>query len=174
LPSLLEIERSIDDLLAAHEDTLDSVEDSAEREAVEARFVEMLNEVAQAEIDKIDAYGYAMDKIETEAGRLDKLIRNLNERKKAVNNRGKRIEEMLKFVFDFSGRKKIEGNMYIARTRNSEAVKVLDESAIPEDFIRVKVTKEPNKEAIKGAIKKGETVPGAEIETRMNVSIGSR
>ena len=45
--------------------------------------------------------------------------------------------------------------------RHTESVQVLDEDAIPEEYMRVKVSTTPDKTAIKKAIKAGEEVPGA-------------
>ncbi len=55
--------------------------------------------------------------------------------------------------------------------RESQAVEVEDMAALPNYLIREKITREPDKEAIKRAIESGETVVGAKLVTRMNVQV---
>lgn len=53
--------------------------------------------------------------------------------------------------------------------RESESVRIVDETAIPEEFI--KIERSPKKKDIKDAIKKGFAVTGAEIEKNQNIQI---
>ena len=56
-----------------------------------------------------------------------------------------------------------------ASYRKTASVSIIDESAIPSEYIRTKT--EPNKMAIKDALKAGETVPGATLEDRVSLII---
>lgn len=56
-----------------------------------------------------------------------------------------------------------------ASYRKTAAVSIIDESAIPSEYIRTKT--EPNKMAIKDALKAGETIPGATLEDRVSLII---
>lgn len=47
--------------------------------------------------------------------------------------------------------------------RRSTAVEIIDRDMVPDAYMREKVTREPDKTAIKDAIKAGEYVPGAAI-----------
>lgn len=55
--------------------------------------------------------------------------------------------------------------------RTSESVEIIDQSQIPEDFLKSKTTWTPDKTAIKDAIKNGEIVAGATIITKNNIQI---
>lgn len=62
------------------------------------------------------------------------------------------------------------GQTYRIRVRrNPPSCVVLDESMIPEQYIKVKTTYVPDKTAIKGAIQGGEAVPGAELVRKLKV-----
>jgi len=62
------------------------------------------------------------------------------------------------------------GQTYRIRVkRNPPSCVVLDESMIPEQYIKVKTTYAPDKAAIKGAIQGGEAVPGAELVRKLKV-----
>ncbi len=53
--------------------------------------------------------------------------------------------------------------------RKSEGVRIDDEHRIPDDYRRVKT--EIDKASIKDALKRGDDIPGASLETRRNLSI---
>lgn len=55
--------------------------------------------------------------------------------------------------------------------RKSESVKIVDEFAIPQQYIKRKVEDVPDKTEIKKAIKAGEIVSGAELEVKHNLQV---
>lgn len=55
--------------------------------------------------------------------------------------------------------------------RRSQSVSITDAEAIPEAYMRTKTTVEPDKTAIKDALKGGEQIPGAELVTNLNPQI---
>jgi len=70
-----------------------------------------------------------------------------------------------------TGMAKFETARVALSYRESEITVIIDESLIPEIFMREKKTYEPNKVEIKAAIKSGQDVPGATVETRLNLQI---
>jgi len=57
------------------------------------------------------------------------------------------------------------------RSRKSEAVEIDDEDLIPDDMFREKVTRSPDKSAIKAALKAGQQIIGARLVSRANWTI---
>lgn len=55
--------------------------------------------------------------------------------------------------------------------RKSQAVDVTDKDLIPQDYLRVKTVIEPDKNAIKTALKQGQDVPGAALIDRQSLQI---
>lgn len=55
--------------------------------------------------------------------------------------------------------------------RKSTAVKIANEDALPADYWRETIKREPDKTAISKAIKEGFSVPGAELENRTSITI---
>lgn len=66
---------------------------------------------------------------------------------------------------------KVKGVMVSLRIGTTQAVKVLDLEVLPEAFRRIKTTIDPDKVALKKALKDGETIPGAALEERQSVVI---
>lgn len=103
----------------------------------------------------------------------------------AADNMKKRINTAKKFR-DFlavrsvqamlalpNGVRKIEEPDIRVGLRKSESVEITDEKKLAEKYIRTKIvtTTEPNKAEIKAAIKAGETVDGARLNTNFSLTI---
>lgn len=96
-------------------------------------------------------------------------ITKLNKRAEATQERlkGKLLEAVEVF-----GTEPLEKLLTVKiGTRKSEVVVVDNPELLPADYIVTKVTTAPDKTAIKAAIKAGQTVAGAYLETRQNLSI---
>ena len=70
---------------------------------------------------------------------------------------------------------KVFGNFEVGLTkfgtRKSEAVIVDDVNSLPKEFKTIKVTEQPNKRAIKEAIKNGQDIKGCKIQENLNLKI---
>lgn len=69
------------------------------------------------------------------------------------------------------GGEKFTADECVVSFRKSSSVRVLDEQAIPAAYMAEKVTRSPDKAAIKSAIKSGADVPGAALVDTLNVQI---
>ena len=70
-----------------------------------------------------------------------------------------------------AGQNKTTAGDFKLSIRQTERINITDEQLIPEKYITVRETKDISKNAIKEAIKKGETVPGAEIITGTSLTV---
>ena len=70
-----------------------------------------------------------------------------------------------------AGRDKFETAKCAIKYRKSEAVEITDDTLLPEEYKAVKTEWKPDKDAIKRAIKAGESVPGAAIVEKQNIQI---
>jgi hypothetical protein len=55
--------------------------------------------------------------------------------------------------------------------RKSEAVEIAEGATIPEEYMRTKTTTEPDKTAIKAALKDGKEIDGCRLSTKLNTNI---
>ena len=69
------------------------------------------------------------------------------------------------------GFEKINGLTAAISFRKSEQTIIDNAKLLPSEFVKEKVTYAPDKTAIKNAIKAGQDVPGAHIETVNNIQI---
>lgn len=81
-----------------------------------------------------------------------------------------RLEDYIHSMLKRSGEKKIEAGTFTVGTRISNSVWVAPDFNNP-DYMRTKTIVEPDKTAIKDAIKAGAQIDGAAIVTKENLSI---
>lgn len=67
--------------------------------------------------------------------------------------------------------KKLETVRNVIRMRNTISVQVEDDTVIPEQYIRTKVTSEPNKSEIGKALKEGIMIPGCSLLEKTSITI---
>lgn len=121
--------------------------------------------------DKVDSYCMIIRELEDEIAARDALA----ERLKILNEKAKRNIERMKQALDgfvtATGKPKIHTALFTVSYRRSEAVEVIDESLIPEDFIKVSTKVTPDKILIKAALKSGEKVAGCVLRANRNIQI---
>jgi hypothetical protein len=96
---------------------------------------------------------------------LESEINRLSARKKHIQAAQDRLREYLRYNMEATGINKITSPLFtITLAAGRDVACVSDESALPDDFVRVKTTIAPDKVAILAALKDGVDVPGAHIE----------
>jgi len=124
---------------------------------------------------KAEAYAKFILKLESEADQAAAEIKRIQALKKAKENTVLRLRESLLaalMVFteeDAKGIRRYETQLAKLSTRKSQAVEVLDETVLPDEFWVIK--KEVSKSTISQAIKDGEEVPGAQLKENVSLSI---
>lgn len=111
--------------------------------------------------------------LEAEAVMIRKAEKKMAERRQSIEKRAKRFREYLQHAMELteiSEIKALDGS-FVAKLHKDrdEVVMVDDELELPPRFIRTKT--EPDKTAIKAAIKAGEAVDGAHIERKNRLEI---
>ena len=99
---------------------------------------------------------------ETHGKAIDEYIKKLADRKAArVNRARKKRAVALHFMEDIGLKKIEEPDITITRKPTPAGVVVFADELLPDEFCRVK--REPDKVAIKAALKDGREVPGAQL-----------
>lgn len=96
---------------------------------------------------------------------IQSQIDRLTERKRIITNRKESLKEYLRTNMDAAGITKITHPLFTISCGKGKPIVVIDdEKALPDDFVKVKVTSAPDKAAIAKALKDGQEVPGAHSE----------
>lgn len=125
--------------------------------------------------------------LETKATNVAYIVRNFEassdaikahaqtqlERAKAIEKRADHLRDYLKSCMELAGITKIEAPGVVINFRKSEAVVINEPGLIPAEFMRQPETPppQPDKAAIKAALKAKLDVPGAHIDERQNLQI---
>ena len=131
--------------------------------------------------DEFGAMMTALDEIQGEltekADNIVRYIRNLSaeaealkaeeaalyKKRKAAENKAERLKAYLAAQMTLCGLKELKAGLFKLRFQpTAPAISIVDESAVPEKFHRVKI--EIDKLSIRDALKNGEEVPGIELQ----------
>lgn len=177
--NLFEIEESMMNLLEYHVDDL-----TGEIVETEEEFNALYDSILLDLHTKLDNTNCLQKMIDGEIDVIDKEIKRLQTEKKARENK----KEWLKNRVDFFIKRQFtdeNGNINTEELkkyklelphskisyRKSDSVDVTNFEELPEEFIKTKIEKTPDKVAIKNAIKDGNTVNGAKLVTNYNIQI---
>ena len=144
----------------------------------------MYRQVLEMEPESEDEFGAmmtALDELQGEltekADNIVKYIRNLSaeadalkaeeaalyKKRKAAENKAERLKAYISAQMTLCGLKELKAGLFKLRFQpTTPAISIIDESAVPEKFHRVKI--EIDKLAIRDALKNGEEVPGIELQ----------
>jgi hypothetical protein len=70
-----------------------------------------------------------------------------------------------------NGLQKVRGQIYALSVRATDIVSITNQDALPEQYIRVKTTVEPDKTALKAALKEGQEIPGAALSKSFSLQV---
>ena len=111
--------------------------------------------------------------LESDAAACKEWAKTATEQARAIQNRADRLREYLANAMQSCNKTKISGPGISMSFRASHAVFVDDPDLIPKTYMRQPETPppEPDKAAMLAAMRLGEVVPGAHIETRKSLQI---
>ena len=95
-------------------------------------------------------------------------IRQLSD---SYDKKVKNIEKSMDFFLNAYKKTEFNTDLYKLSYRKSEAVEIINEQAIPQEFMKEKITTAPDKTAIKEALKNWQEIPWATIITKQNLQI---
>ena len=177
--NLFEISDSMMNLLEYHVN-----DETGEIVETEEEFNELYNSIQLDLQTKLDNTNCLQKMIDGEIEVIDKEIKRLTAEKSARVHKKEwlknRVDTFVKRQFtdengnlDEEGMHKYKLELPHSKIsyRKSDSVEVTDFENLPEEYIKTKIEKNPDKVAIKNAIKGGKEVKGAKIVTNYNIQI---
>lgn len=161
MDSLYQISQRYNNLVALLDD------DAIPQEDVNNALV-LIDDELQNKGENILSYLQKLDDIEEQAKRRKKEI---DAYLKSVASRKKRLKKACIFALDNMEIKSIMTSRGELKTKKNPPSVIIDDVAkLPQKFQRQKIQIDPDKAAIKAAIKAGEEVPGAHLEQSVSLS----
>lgn len=129
----------------------------AEDELTDPQTLDDTMEAIQGEIeDKADAYAKIMLQLSAQSDGLDKEIKRLTEKKRAIDNNAKHLKNRLQQAMEVTGKKKFKTALFSFGIQKNPASLIIDDAEkIPEEFLIAQAPKVDNA-GIKAALKAGQ------------------
>jgi len=132
---------------------------------------EELRQLKEDRNTKLENIGLYIKNLDAEAAAIKTEEENLYKRRKRAENKAEGLRRLIINSLIESGEKEISTARMRARIRTSKKTEIVDLDSIPEEFVEVKTTKQPDKKAIKEAIEAGREIAGAQIVLNQTVRI---
>lgn len=120
-------------------------------------------------LDKAEAYGATISEYDAQAEACAAEIKRLTAYKRTCENVSKRMKERMADAMQAFSRDKVTAGTFRFSFRNSTAVRIENEEMIPEEFFKTERTL--NKRDLMDALKAGEYIAGAMLETRKSIQM---
>lgn len=129
---------------------------------------ELLNRLQLERGKKIEGIACWIKNLTADAADIKAEESVLAERRKAKENKAASLKEYLKCILDNSP---FESARCKVSFRRSQQVDILDETAIPAEFLKTETVVKVDKKAIGEALKGGELIDGCTIKENYNIQI---
>lgn len=126
-----------------------------------------LDELLMMREEKLENLTLWVKELKAEADAIKAEEKALAERRQAKE---RKAESLKKYLDEALAGQKFETSRCVVSFRKSQKVEITDFDKIPDDYLRYK-TPEPDKTAIKAAIKDGLTVEGCELVDSVSMTI---
>ena len=164
MPSFSSIEQEISNMLDIPDEQL-SDEQKAALDAY-------LNELGSQEASKIDNFALFVRLESARAEALRAEAQRLSSRARTAENRIAHLKMQYMQAITQAGLQGVKGNVYRLSIRGTDVVKITDDAVLPSEYVRTKTTVEPDKTAIREALKSGQEVPGAALVKSFSLQVG--
>ena len=167
MASLYEIDSNIQAII----DSIYEASEDGEVNEVDFTALEELQAERKVKLENIALY---IKNCDAEAAAIQAEINTLKSRMERLERKSEGLRGILLNSMIANGDKELSSPRFVAKIRTSKATEIIDESLIPDEFIRV-ITKEPerkpDKAAIKKAIEAGQEIAGAKVVINNKVNI---
>ena len=130
-----------------------------------------LESVQIASEEKIIATAMYIRRLDALNKATKETIQDLQERVRADGKRIEALKWLMTKAMDSLQYTEVKSPEVTLRFRKSSSVEITDSESLPKQFLRTKTVVEPDKTAIKNALKAGEKIQGAQLVESRNLQI---
>lgn len=142
--------------------------DCIDPETGEIKNIDRLEELNMAKAEKVDNVACWIKNLEADIKAFEDQEKAFADRKAAAR---RKIDSLKRYLTDALEGQNFSSDRCAVSFRCSKAVNVLDEAAVPAEYMTEKITRTPNKTAIAALLKTGAEVPGCELIERTNPTV---
>lgn len=163
--SLYEIDSRIKEII---DSIYDAADENGEVGEIDLTELKELQEARETKLENIALYA---KNLAVEASAIKEEENTLAERRKRLERKCERMKGILINAMQEDGKKNLLYPKFEAVLRYSKKTEIIDESLIPDEYMNTKITKTPDKTAIKKAIEAGTEVAGAQVVDNATITI---
>lgn len=161
-------EIKLHDIPAALAGMLDLIQVDEETGEIEPATLESVQIASE---EKIIATAMYIRRLDALNKATKETIQDLQERVRADSKRIEALKWLMTKAMDSLQYTEVKSPEVTLRFRKSSSVEITDSESLPEQFLRTKTVVEPDKTAIKNALKAGEKIQGAQLVESRNLQI---
>ena len=163
-----EIQQILDTYIEVDEQLVEAETGAILEDEMAAAVMDTLDKLNCQREEKIESIACWIKGMDAEEEALKAESKKLKER---ADRLAKKRDRVTGFLEQTLAGEKFKTEKVVVSYRKSAQTVIRDEDELPEEYWKVKITRDPDKTAIKKAIKDGIEVPGAEVIEVMNMSI---
>lgn len=146
----------------------DAADENGEVGEIDFTELKQLQEDRKTKLENIALY---IKNTEAEAKAIKEEEEKLAKRRKRLENKADRLRDLMIFSMQEANEPELSTARCKAKIKDNEVTEILDAELIPEEYIKVKIDRAPDKTAIKKAIKAGAEVAGAKLGIHTTIKI---
>lgn len=122
--------------------------------------------------EKLQDYVHVLKSFEAEMTMYDAEIARLKENKRVLENRSAYLKDRILDYMKSTGQKSANAGTFKLTMRENKSCEITNESEIPLEYLReIPAKYEPDKNALKAALKSGKEIPGCTLKTSYSVTV---
>ncbi|MBQ0099830.1 MAG: siphovirus Gp157 family protein [Firmicutes bacterium] len=133
--------------------------------------MQVLNDLNIARDDKLKGYGILIRELKGDIADCSEEIKRIKEIQDKKKKLVERLENTLKTFMENNDIPKFNSIEVNIGFRKSQVLEIEDNAELPNEYMRIKEVREPDKEAIKDAIKHGVEFKGIYLIDKQNIQI---
>lgn len=126
------------------------------------------DELNMAYAEKVENIGCYVKDLNGDIAKFEAEEKQLAKRRQSLE---RKVDYLKRLLLNNMGGEKYSSPRCAISFRQTEAVEIEDMSLVPETMLRAKMSVEPNKTAIKAALKAGEAVSGCKLTQNTSIQI---
>ena len=131
----------------------------------------VMGQLSQLQMDKKEKTEAIILKVKSLQAEAEAIMTERKNLKKRADSKVSRANWLMEYVLRNMDEDDFETTKVRAYKKQTEAVEVVNEEAIPDDWCRFRTERKPDKVGIKKALKGGEKIPGVCLKDNVNLVI---
>jgi hypothetical protein len=139
-------------------------------EEIETIVAGWMSEIQSGMAAKVDTYKYKMDALDVAAKGLKETADKFTQAARSMSKVADSLKERMKDAMISLETKSLEGNLFAFKVSETKPSVVVNEDLLPAEYMREKITLEPDKDKIRQTLESGLEVPGAGLRVSYRIT----